>query len=978
MKFKHLMFWCVILVFLTSVSYAITWEDAYAKLTVTPTIAYPHVGGYYQEAELCSKVNSIQSLSLAFLFDRRLTSGNIRTAEGVDVTNYMQGAIINPQDYGFNSTKGYSYRYEGLQFQPYECKTYDWNYNTFGSGKWDLAAWTGSLISPTKTWLLDPLFNATYYRNNFLTTEDIADWTTLFNTTASDGNLTLKTNTYTTGYGEVEATVFVPELDDITFSDGGSHFGTDEGDTHTRKPAQNFTLVVPTLILNVSWYCIGFPATPEGDMYLTIETDNTGAPSRTLVHPNANMTFTSADITCSAVDDSGWNNLSFTPFELAAGTYWLRFDHNMAASGGSSREFYLALSTNRYEPGTALTSYDDAAFGSLLDPLDDLSFMVWGANSTDINIENATYGEAISSNISLFYNFDAVNMTFIADSQLQAINISLSNNGGADWNILDCNNISTAWNCNGTRFAVYDNSLKVNITLDSYDGGATRPTVYNLSIELLDYISGLTELLNYTPSIAENSTEEYSLNLTSTLENIINITGNFTLNGTSYPITSWYNTSTTYVFEIIDFSVPWFGLVSASTEINGSWRYTVETLTSNLTFFVNFTQEIVKGIMLGSCNETLPFSVLNVTYYDDVSDALITTTAAYDLTFFDGLNYTYVIGSFEGYNNNSFCTNLPPDMATYNWSVWGGVTLSKTDYVTRVFTYPEANAFYVSNNPPYDIDYYLVSLGNSSTVTFTWYDTGYNLIDGIMRIYRCDINGTKTMVETTTISSGLAVANLVLVTQPYSYDVVIDGVTYADDEYNDCHIEPTTTRTYYVTLIENIISPVIGLFLIDCTLTRAGDVVTMTWAANRESDESIQGCIIGLRDTLYGQTETYRSCTNSSSYTLAVTVPDNNNVYHVKGEITQGSVVGMCQNAIVFAVERAKQMGNEGIYAAILIIIALALMFSGNPIASVMAATVGLLLAYILGVLAIPWIVASAAIIFMIMIVFIGRYSRKR
>ena len=57
----------------SSIVFAVVFEDGNARLVVEPgTATIRSDGFYYQYAELCSKVGSSQSLSLAFLFQRRL------------------------------------------------------------------------------------------------------------------------------------------------------------------------------------------------------------------------------------------------------------------------------------------------------------------------------------------------------------------------------------------------------------------------------------------------------------------------------------------------------------------------------------------------------------------------------------------------------------------------------------------------------------------------------------------------------------------------------------------------------------------------------------------------------------------------------------------------------------------------------------------------------------------------------------------
>ena len=169
---------------LASIVTGVVYEDQYAILTVEPDTAGFKTGGYFQEAELCSKVNSTESISISYLFERPLTSASIRYGS-IDISDLFIYNQLNPRNYGFASDKRNSYRIENIIFQPYECKSWDYNYQTMGSGKWDLVAWTGNILSPTMTWLLDPFYNASVYNNDFNSALDLNDIANSTNLTIS-------------------------------------------------------------------------------------------------------------------------------------------------------------------------------------------------------------------------------------------------------------------------------------------------------------------------------------------------------------------------------------------------------------------------------------------------------------------------------------------------------------------------------------------------------------------------------------------------------------------------------------------------------------------------------------------------------------------------------------------------------------------------------------------------------------------------
>jgi len=358
------------------------------------------------------------------------------------------------------------------------------------------------------------------------------------------------------------------------------------------------------------------------------------------------------------------------------------------------------------------------------------------------------------------------------------------------------------------------------------------------------------------------------------------------------------------------------------------------------------------------------------------------------------VNNTYLINftdTFYDYGFNGmltdnisaqFCTNIPSTLDTYIWKLFGSFTLRKPNYVTRILTIPENPGNIVSNNPQKDMPLFMIPINDSSTITFTWQTTEFQFIDGTMIIYKCNPDGTRSIVEIIPIVGGEAVANLQLLISAYSYEVIIDGTTYTlDPGWTTCHVESSTTRSFFVDISEVNVLPTIGLFLVDCSLTQTGNnTVRMRWNANSENPTNITGCIIGNRDTSNGIIQTYRNCTTGTTGDFVRNISNNTGSYYVVGELTQDGVIGYCRDTITFTVGQvaASEMGGLALFGVILLIMSLSLIYSDKQELMLVAGGLGLIVSFVIGWLLLSWQIVLGMLFFLAIIVAIGRYGRKR
>lgn len=403
-------------------------------------------------------------------------------------------------------------------------------------------------------------------------------------------------------------------------------------------------------------------------------------------------------------------------------------------------------------------------------------------------------------------------------------------------------------------------------------------------------------------------------------------------------------------------------------------------LTEEYYTYVNKTSPI-NASSIGECSASNPYPIINFSYFNESTNTNISVTNGYNLSFYDGVDTVSIQGNFSTNTSHQICTNVDPSDATISLIMYGTMIVSNPDFITRVFNIPQAEGITTSNNPVKQQKLYLIQAADSTTMTYTWQTTTFEYIDGTMLIYRCEDNGSTSLIESITVSGGIATANLNILTTAYSYKLVIGSTTYTDPSFTDCRVESSTTHTFYVDVTELDILPVVGLFLIDCKIENTStDTVKMTWTANTEDTSDIEACIIAKRQTLRGQQEIFRNCTNASSGSFIRTIPNNGNAYFVMGEITQNNVTGFCRDTVSFFTQSdtSQIVGLNGILAIALLIIAMALFYAGEGELQIGAAVAGVVLSWIIGILSFGWEVVTAIIVFAIIIAVIGRYSKKR
>ena len=392
------------------------------------------------------------------------------------------------------------------------------------------------------------------------------------------------------------------------------------------------------------------------------------------------------------------------------------------------------------------------------------------------------------------------------------------------------------------------------------------------------------------------------------------------------------------------------------------------------------------NIELGACAGYIDEEILNVSFWDEQTNTSIEANYSFIGAGWDGEAYQNFTLIDEG-ASVLICSNIPPALTTYAWEYVGDINVNSVynnvSYVPRVFSFSVGADFLMNNNPYVNTPLFLIGVENSSTVTYTWITYQSNPIDGDLQVYMCNVDGSKSLVESIPIVSGQAVANLELYTQQYSYTVVIDGETYTEPSgWSRCHVESSTDLSYSVDIIPDTATPALGLSFVDCKITKqSNNTVTMTFGSSGASDDPITGCIIAFRDTIYNKTEIYRNCTTSISDSTTITrlIPDNDNSYYVTGQVIQNGNLGQCKDTISFFIDSNDRelIGIEGLIFVALLIMAIALIYAGDGILQLSGAGVGLIASYILGILILDWIVVTSMLTILVAVAMVGRANRR-
>lgn len=217
-------------------------------------------------------------------------------------------------------------------------------------------------------------------------------------------------------------------------------------------------------------------------------------------------------------------------------------------------------------------------------------------------------------------------------------------------------------------------------------------------------------------------------------------------------------------------------------------------------------------------------SILNMSYYDEITDTAITSTNEYQLGITTPFNQS-INGIFHGNYSDNLCTNINITERGYNYEIYGNVLVSKDGYNSRIYTNGLSDPYITENTPVATLSLYLLSLGNSTVVTLNINDilTSVDIENALVSMYL--FTGGSYQLITTKLSD--ITGDVVLDYQEnklYRFIVSKDGYnTYQFD------LNPITSSSYNVYLSRSQIvnnSPQYGRVSVEYSPTKYYNNIT--------------------------------------------------------------------------------------------------------------------------------------------------------
>lgn len=218
----------------------------------------------------------------------------------------------------------------------------------------------------------------------------------------------------------------------------------------------------------------------------------------------------------------------------------------------------------------------------------------------------------------------------------------------------------------------------------------------------------------------------YVINMTSHATNVLLINRSFSQQlsvdfGTLNFSISGITPNALLEFNGTNYTMPLTSFTSSRAVFNRSFAasFNLSEGTALHRYFFNFTNltsgyintsyysQLVLPILVGACNTSQPFQIVNFSYFDEVTNNPMNSTTGYNLGIYDGIEYFNQTGNFARNYSHAFCTNLNDSLITYNWDMWGSMQLSEPTYVTRILEFDSSSPILISNNPTTLLDLYL-------------------------------------------------------------------------------------------------------------------------------------------------------------------------------------------------------------------------------------------------------------------------------
>jgi len=663
--------------------------------------------------------------------------------------------------------------------------------------------------------------------------------------------------------------------------------------------------------------------------------------------------------------------ISFPNLYVPDGTY----EYNVSCVNNATSNTFLTVDTI---PPTLTLSYED--INTILDFSENIFLYsnrtIWLTNFSDDSLYfDNTYLDIADNNYKIEtddINFDRLDYTTTNDGNGS---ITVTSSSFTDYVSIDFT-LASELSLNYINVTVYD--IVNNSASDSFY--YYKPKINYQQPIKKHFLAGTIQFFNVTLEY-DNSLIEWGISgdLQSSFRYIIN--------GTYYDLDLVTNNSNS-TFTNVTYKAEKVHLINQSPAvINLAISSQIDLINNNGVYYgtpnLDIYQDIytVSDIDIGVCDSDawLVYPWINFTFKDEQTEDLINVTVSFEATLEDELFSVVEEGGFTN-NHVAFCTNIDPANFTRTFNIYGEGIVSKLGYVTRVFKLEEILNINGSNDDITTYPLFLPEIANSTTIQFLWQTKEFQLIDGTMFIYKCNGNNTKVLIDSTAISDGTASSNLQLLDTAYSYEVLYNNVLYNTGSYTDCHVETSAERTYYIDVTRQQISPVIGLFVIDCSVIKQDNsTVSMEWGSNEENTaDEITGCLSAYYSDLSGRILLNETC-NTDNLILQEFVDPGVEVLIV-GTIIQDNVTGYCRDEVTlfFNNDNVNVFGKATLFFVVVLIVSLGLLYASEGVVLLFGAGFGVVVSYFLGLLVLPKTVISSIIFFLVIVGLIGRYFRKK
>ena len=581
-------------------------------------------------------------------------------------------------------------------------------------------------------------------------------------------------------------------------------------------------------------------------------------------------------------------------------------------------------------------------------------FKKWDIYMTANSTNTVTFGDGAyaKSSIVIYNSSEVVGTLFISENGLSVPNTI--------WHIVvsDGTNNATLYNQDGSINNSVDISSYSNWSIGwrNYgvgwhtgahsDTGTSITRISNISVFETD-LPLLVDTNTYDANAWETSYETFEQGITfdnSTYQNIVadlyyddsKHSAEVSITGDTATITS-------------SFDLP---SVSSDTTKNFNYVYYLSGTGGSVTTNSSTYSQVVNKTYFNICNATYSTAYVNFTTKEEGSLIEMNSSVNIVFNYWLGNGNTYALSSYSNLNDNESRFNFCFNPNNLNITVGAVIEYSYTNYSSRSYYLDDALLTPVGQN----IDLYLLTENSSSAITFQVIDENYNPIFGAyVRILRWDYLTdsfyTTSMIRTDVEGKGVGLVRLY--DAYYKYQVVYNGKVYLTTV---AAVETETTRTLQIAL--NTVSPYILFNNIsyDFTYSNNSQSFLLTWADT--SGLVATGCLAVIRSDVSNTTRISYECSTSTSGTLSYTLTQNGTyvgqaIFRLNEE---GGYVEKVVKTIIITLGKPSRFTTVGTYgqvAGLLLIGTLTLLgvAAGSIILAVVLMIVGVVMAYLLGIL---------------------------